>query len=107
MSKAETTAGLVVYSVMFGFSSGTIVSGGSAAFTICPKDPRDFGTYMGMGIGISSLAALIGPPVNGALFDRYGGFLQVSIFSGIMCLVGGCTALVSKVTTPQGILGKV
>lgn len=107
MNKAETTAGLVVYSIAFGFSSGMIISGAATAFSVCPKDPRDIGTYSGMGMAVSSLAALIGPPVNGALVDRYGGFSQVSIFSGIMCLVGGCTALVSKAATPQGILGNV
>jgi MFS family permease len=106
MNRAETTAALVVYSVAFGFSSGTIISGASAAFSLCPKDPRDIGTYMGMGMALSSLAALIGPPVNGVLVDRYGGFFQVSIFSGVMCLVGGCTALVSKAISPQGILGR-
>jgi len=107
LTKAETTAALVLYSVAFGFSSGTIISGGSAAFTVCPKDPRDIGTYLGMGLAVSSLAALIGPPVNGVLVDRYGGFFEVSIFSGVMCLAGGCTALVSKAATPQGILGKI
>jgi len=107
LTKAETTVALVLYSVAFGFSSGTIISGGSAAFTVCPKDPRDIGTYLGMGLAVSSLAALIGPPVNGVLMDRYGGFFEVSIFSGVMCLAGGCTALVSKAATPQGILGKI
>jgi MFS family permease len=107
LTKAETTAALVLYSIAFGFSSGTIVSGGSAAFTVCPKDPRDIGTYLGMGLAVGSLAALIGPPVNGVLVDRYGGFLEVFIFSGVMCLAGGCTALASKAATPQGILGKI
>jgi MFS family permease len=107
MNAAKSTAALIVYSLAIGFSSGTIISGASAAFSLCAEDPRDFGTYMGMGMGVASLAALIGPPVNGALVDQYGGFLQVSIFSGVMCLVGGLTALASKATTPQGILGWV
>ncbi|OCL14295.1 MFS general substrate transporter [Glonium stellatum] len=107
MNKAETTAALVVYSIAFGFTSGTIISGASAAFSLCTPDPRNVGTYMGMGMAVGSLAALIGPPVNGALVDKYEEFLQVSIFSGVMCLVGGFTALVSKTTTPQGILGRI
>jgi len=47
-----------------------------------------------------------GLPASGMLVDRYGGFLQVSILSGVMCLTGGYTALVSKAATPQSILGK-
>ena len=107
MSSVITNAGLIVYSVAFGFASGTIISGVSAAISLCTNDPRDIGTYMGMGFALSSVAALIGPPVNGALVARYGGFLQLSIFSGVMCLVGGFIALGTKAATPQGLLGRV
>jgi MFS family permease len=107
LNKAETTAALVVYSVVFGFTSGTIISGGSAAFAILPDNPQDIGSYMGPGMAVSSLAALIGPPVNGKLVAKYDSFLQVSIFSGIMCLVGAVLALASKLTHPKGLLGRV
>jgi MFS family permease len=84
-------SGSVLYTIFIGFTSGTITSGVSTAFSLflCAKDPRDFGTYMGIGLWIASLAALIGPPVSGVLFDNYG-FLQFSIFSGIMVFVSGC-----------------
>ncbi|KAI1388514.1 major facilitator superfamily domain-containing protein [Hypoxylon trugodes] len=88
-NKAETTAALIVYSIAIGFSSGTIISGGTAAFTECATNPQELGTYIGMGIGLSSFAALIGAPVNGAIVNRYGGFLEASIFSGVMILAGG------------------
>ncbi|KAF5592352.1 riboflavin transporter MCH5 [Fusarium pseudocircinatum] len=107
MNEAKTTAALVVYALVFGFCSGTIISGVSAAFTLVSKDPRNNGTYMGMGLAMSSLAALIGPPVNGVLVSKYGGFLQVSVFSGVMCLFGGCLATVAKMWTEKGILGKI
>lgn len=107
LNEAKSTAALIVYSIAVGFSSGTIISGGSAAFAICIKNPQDSGTYLGMGIGVSSIAALIGPPVNGALVDGYGGFLQMSIFSGVMCVIGGFVALAAKAVTPQGVLGRI
>lgn len=107
MNSATSTAGLVVYSIAIGFTSGTIISGGSAAISLCPDDPRNIGTYMGMGLAVGSLAALIGPPVNGALVKEYGGFSQVSIFSGVVSLVGGVIAALSKLATPEGILGRV
>jgi MFS family permease len=102
-----TSAGIVVYSVFFGFVSGTIISAGGAAISLCTRDPRNAGTYMGMGMGLAAFAVLIGPPVNGALIDRYGGFTQVSIFSGVVSLIGGVFALSSKLATPEGIFGKV
>ncbi|KAF4976476.1 hypothetical protein FDECE_18473 [Fusarium decemcellulare] len=107
MNQAKTTAALVVYALAFGFTSGTIISGASTAFTLVTKDARNNGTYMGMGMAVSSLAALIGPPVNGVLVDKYGGFFEVSVFSGVMCLAGGCAALLTKTTMSQGILGNV
>jgi MFS family permease len=106
-NSATTNAGLIVYAVVIGFTSGTIISGGSAALSICPKDPRDMGTYMGMGMALSSFAVLIGPPVNGALVKHYGGYSEACIFSGVFCLFGGALALATKAVTPQGILGRI
>ncbi|KAJ5815620.1 monocarboxylate permease-like protein, partial [Penicillium riverlandense] len=67
------------------FTSGTIISGASTAFSLalCAKDHWEFGTYMGIGLRIASLAALIGPPVSGVLFDNYGllQYLAASWFS--------------------------
>ncbi|TEA18084.1 Aspyridones efflux protein apdF [Colletotrichum sidae] len=105
--QAVTQNGIIAFSVVYGFCSGAIISGGAVALTLCPKDARDMGTYIGMGTGLASLAALMGPPVNGALMDRYGSFRQVSIFSGAMCMTGALLVVLGKASTKQGILGKV
>lgn len=105
--EARSTAALVVYSIAVGFTSGTIISGGTAALTICVDNPQEFGTYMGMAMGFASFAALIGPPVNGALINHYHGFAEMSYFSGSMTVVGGCIALAAKAVTPQGIFGRI
>ncbi|KAL4916747.1 major facilitator superfamily domain-containing protein [Aspergillus aurantiobrunneus] len=107
MNEAKSNAALIVFSVIFGFWSGTIISGGSAAITMVPKNPQEFGTYLGMGIALCGCAALVGPPISGALVDRYGGFFEVSIFSGVMCLAGGIVALLSKTVTDKGLFGRV
>lgn len=60
-----------------------------------------------MGMGVAAFAVLVGPPINGALIDRYGGFKEVSIFSGVMSLMGGFVALSAKFATAEGILGKI
>ncbi|KAL1962733.1 hypothetical protein VTN77DRAFT_9277 [Rasamsonia byssochlamydoides] len=87
--RVQGNAGILVFTAFFGFTSGAIFSFGSVAFASVPKDPRNIGTYMGMGLGVASVAAVIGPPINGALVARYGGFTQVSILSGVFCLAGG------------------
>ena len=107
MDSAKSNAALIVYAVVFGFSSGTIISGASTALASCVEDARNIGTYTGMGLAIGGLGFLIGPPVNGAFVSHYGGFFQASMFSGAMCIFGGCIAIVTKTVTPQGLLGRV
>ncbi|KAJ5192186.1 hypothetical protein N7449_008328 [Penicillium cf. viridicatum] len=107
MNKAESDPALIVYSIAFGFWSGTIISGASAALSILIPDPRVSGTYLEMALGVSSMAALIGPPVNRALVNKYHGFSEVSILSGTTCVLGALLALVIKTQIPQGILGRV
>lgn len=103
----KTNAGIIVYATFFGFVSGTIISSASAAISLCSKDPRNLGTYMGMGMGLAAFAVLAGPPISGALLDKYGGFSQVSIFGGTVSLFGGLIVLASKLVTPEGLFGKV
>ena len=105
MSSAANNAGLIVYSVFFGFASGTVISGGSAAFSTCPKDARDIGTYMGMGMAVAGLGGLVGPPINGAIVNAYGGFFEVSMVSGALCVFGGAIAVLAKMWTSEGLLG--
>jgi len=107
MNKADSNPALIVYSVVFGFWSGTIISGASAALSILIPDPRVAGTYLGMALGVASMAALIGPPVNGALVNKYHGFFEVSILSGATCVFGGLIAFAIKAKTPQGLMGRV
>ncbi|KAK7924324.1 MFS general substrate transporter [Apiospora marii] len=106
-SAARTEAALVVYAVFVGFFSGSITSAGSAAISICCPDPRDMGTYMGMGLAIGSLGLLIGPPIGGALVRTYGGYFEFSMFGGAVCTFGGFVALSFEFLTPEGLLGKV
>ncbi|KAK3356576.1 riboflavin transporter MCH5 [Lasiosphaeria hispida] len=104
---ATTTAAIIVYSLGFGITSGAIISAGSVVFTHCAPEPRDIGTYMGMGIAFAAIAVLVGPPINGALLQRYGGYDQVSVFSGVMCASGVVLAFLAKFNTEEGIWGRV
>lgn len=106
ITQAKSNASLIVYSVFIGFFSGTVVSGATAALTRTVKDPRDLGTVMGVGMAVGSIAVLIGPPINGRLMDDYG-YFELGLFSGLSCIVGGFVALSAKVTTTEGIRGRV
>ncbi|KAK3304176.1 major facilitator superfamily domain-containing protein [Chaetomium strumarium] len=107
LTTATSTAGLVVYSIAFGFASGTIISGVSSALSICTDEPRNLGTYIGMGMALAASASLVGPPVDGVMLKTYGGFLEATLFSGVVCLFGGALAIATKATTPKGLFGRV
>lgn len=93
----HSNASIIVITALFGFCSGGIVSGQSVAISSVPKDPRNIGTYLGMAFGVMAFAALAGPPASGAMVSRYGSFTQVSVFSGVCCVVGAALVVVAKV----------
>ncbi|KAF2846879.1 MFS general substrate transporter, partial [Plenodomus tracheiphilus IPT5] len=70
INRPTTNAGIIGYVVVFGFTSGTIMSTASAAISFCTADTRNIRTYMGMGMAVAAIAALIGPPINGTLIHR-------------------------------------
>lgn len=78
----KSTAGIIVFAVMFGFSSG-------GYFTLAPaiiaqiSDPRQIGTRVGTAYAIQSLGALLGSPVGGAIVMRQNGdYLGLQLFCG-------------------------
>ncbi|KAI8267356.1 Aspyridones efflux protein apdF [Colletotrichum sp. SAR11_239] len=106
-TQATTNAGIIVFAACYGLTSGAIISGGSVVFTLCPKSPKEIGTYMGMGISIASVAVLIGPPVSGALLNEYHGFTQISVFGGSVCMAGVVFTMIAKYFSKEGLLGLV
>jgi hypothetical protein len=60
-----------------------------------------------MGMAMVSIAALIGPPIDGLFVSHYGGFNQVAAFCGVSVLAGGFSILLTKKATEEGLFGKV
>jgi len=102
----HTNAGIIIFSVFYGFCSGAIVSLMTFSLASVPKNPQNIGTYMGMGMAVCSFGALIGPPVNGALVTRYHGFNQSMDMSGVFVVVGALGILVAKHFHEKGFLAK-
>ncbi|KAH8591281.1 major facilitator superfamily domain-containing protein, partial [Bisporella sp. PMI_857] len=83
-----TNAGIIVFSLLYGFFSGAIVSLMNFALANTTPNPQNIGTYMGMGMACISFAVLIGPPINGALVRDYDSYTPALDFSGAMVLLG-------------------
>ncbi|KAJ5782241.1 hypothetical protein N7457_004015 [Penicillium paradoxum] len=105
-TRATTPAAIIVYSAIYGFTSGAVVSMLSACFAQVTPDPRNIGTYMGLGMFCVSFGALIGTPISGVLVSRYGGYLQTSILSGAVIVIGALLVVVVKRLCGKAMISK-
>ncbi|KAF4989419.1 hypothetical protein FGRMN_9144 [Fusarium graminum] len=89
----KDTAGIVVFAVIFGFSSGGYISL-VPALVAQLSDIRQIGTRVGAAFAIASFGALTGSPIAGAIVSSQDGdYLGLKLFCG--CAMGaGCTAFV-------------
>jgi MFS family permease len=105
--KCTSNASIIAFAALYGFFSGALVSLSSVCISRVSEDPRNMGTYLGMGMFVGAFSILIGPPISGALLARYGGYEQVGIFSGVVVLVSAFSILLVKRATGQGMFAKV
>lgn len=92
----ENTAGIVVFAVMFGFSSGGVIS---LAPTLIAQvsDIRQIGTRVGTAFAIQSVGALVGSPIGGAINTaQHGDYLGLQLFCGCSMLLGVCMFCFSR-----------
>ncbi|KAE8349242.1 putative monocarboxylate permease [Aspergillus coremiiformis] len=104
-TKATSAAAIIVFAAVYGFTSGAVVSMLSACFAQVPRDPRNIGTYMGMGMFCVAFGALIGTPISGVLVSWHG-FWEASVFAGMAILVGGLMVPAVKTLAGKGILSR-
>ncbi len=103
--RVTSNAAVIVFAAFYGFCSGAIVSMMSVCFTLVPKDPKNIGTYLGMGLAAASIAALIGTPISGAILFHEN-FGRVSDFSGSVSLAGALGIILAKYTAGKGLISK-
>ena len=103
--KVTSNAAVIVFAAIYGFCSGAIISMMSVCLTLVPKDPKNIGTYLGMGLAAMSVAALIGTPISGAILSHEN-FDRVSDFSGAVSLAGALGIILAKYTTGKGLISK-
>lgn len=105
--EATSTAGIIMFTVAFGFGSGAIISSAGVLLTTCPEDQREVGAYLGQGMALASGSALIALPVVGVMLGEYGGFREISILTGCVTAAGSIVIFLTKMTTNEGLWGKV
>jgi MFS family permease len=93
---SKSNAPIIVFCVLYGFSSGAFVSmGPSLIAQISPI--REIGVRSGTFFLCVSIAGLTGNPIGGALLaNDNGGFLDLQIFCGVTMAAGAFLYVASR-----------
>jgi MFS family permease len=86
--RITSTASIIVFAVLYGFSSGFIIALTPTTLAALAEHPNEIGSYVGMAMGVIGLAALTGAPITGAMISRFGGYNEAMIFSGVVIFAG-------------------
>lgn len=81
-------AALIVLIVLYGNSSGAVMSLTAACIVAISPDKSTVGTRIGMTGAVYAFGLLIGNPIAGAILRTNAGFTGVSIFAGAMIITG-------------------
>jgi len=104
MTSCTSLAGIVIFALAYGFSSGAIISLSGACATRV-VEPRNYGTAIGMVMGVLSIAGLVGTPIVGQFLDHEG-WLAVVLWSGFMMVFGACFLIAARLRLSKGIWDK-
>lgn len=97
----KNTAGLIVFTIIFGFSSGGFVSLGPTLIAQI-SDIRQIGSRVGAAFAVQSFGALTGSPIGGAIVaSQNGDYLGLQLFCGC-AMMAGMAVIVAARTVQVG-----
>ena len=89
---------IILFAALFGIGSGAGI-GLTPALCAQVSPIKDIGVRTGTIFAISSIAALTGSPIGGAIIgDSQGSFRNCQIFAGISCLAGAALFTATRIT---------
>lgn len=80
---ATNQAGNVVFAVLYGFFSGSVITLAPIVLTSITDDPDILGTRLGVVALLKGVASLVGPPIAGAILGTTDSYLGVQVFTGL------------------------
>lgn len=86
--RITSTAGIIVFGVLYGFFSGFVIALFPATIAAVAGHPSEIGSYLGMALALYGVAGLTGTPITGAMISHYGGYDEAIIFSGVVMIAG-------------------
>ncbi|KAF4123004.1 putative arabinose efflux permease, MFS family [Geosmithia morbida] len=98
---ATSAAGLIVWSLAYGFASGAILSlQGACAGKMASRAAQ--GRAIGGLTGSLAITALVGTPIGGQIATNYG-FLPLSMYAGATLMAGAVTILFARLRIHRGV----
>ncbi|TVY13226.1 Aspyridones efflux protein apdF, partial [Lachnellula arida] len=91
----RSTGGLVVFAVLYGFSSGCFVSIPPTVIVTLTKNMSEIGTRIGMNVAAAGFGVLIGNPIAGHLVQK-NGFEAGMAFCAAIVAVGALLMVVAR-----------
>jgi predicted MFS family arabinose efflux permease len=92
----SSSGGMIAFSLLYGLFSGVVIGLFAATIAMTAPQPNVIGSYIGMALGVGSLASLTGTPITGAMISRYGSFSEAMIFGGVCGVVGAVMIFVAR-----------
>jgi len=97
MFGVTSTAGVIVFSLLYGFFSGAFVSLLPATVALFSRSMEEMGIRMGLAFAVVSFAMLTGTPITGALLTTADNrWSHAIVFSGVTVAVGFALMLGSR-----------
>lgn len=94
----RSVAGIVVFSIFYGFFSGSVLALPPTVILALSPDVRFAGTRIGMSFGAAGLGVLVGNPIFGAIVDiPKGEFGGAQGFAAAMMVAGSSLILGSRI----------
>ncbi|KAK6971618.1 riboflavin transporter MCH5 [Favolaschia claudopus] len=99
MLEIKTFAGLAVFAVLYGFTSGAYASLMPANFVGFSNHPGEYAVRLAIAFSVVAPAILTGNPISGALLGPTGHLTweRPIIYNGVMVAVGATLVLVSRI----------
>lgn len=91
----STTAGCIVFSCLYGFSIGSILSLPPFVIASLCSDKRVIGTRLGNSFAVASFGLLFGPPVAAAILQS-GSWIGTQLFAACMLTVALSALLIAR-----------
>ncbi|CEJ59124.1 hypothetical protein PMG11_07759 [Penicillium brasilianum] len=101
----QNNAGLIVWTVIYGFLSGAVQALFSPCISHLAPEPGLIGTWNGICITVVSFAVLGTGPIAGRLYDNaLGTYLSMQLFTGVFLTVASVLYLATRLTVSKAVV---